>query len=158
MLPLLPLERLDNAARKYSWHKQVSKHWHKWGNRTWQKGWKYPRGSDAGKNLIKELSDTFHDTESTKEKMLEADPNLENVNLSESSCIPPSNISQKQSGISVSEYLWCSLKNAARGPVQDIINHSLGWSQETWIYLLAKWFLEAQSLKEKLDNVTTEKC
>lgn len=37
-----------------------------------------PRGSDANKNFtVKELSDIFYNVESTKDKKLEVDPDLE---------------------------------------------------------------------------------
>lgn len=45
--------------------------------KVWQKGWRCPRGSDAGKRLhIKGFLETFHDIKSAKDKILEADPNL----------------------------------------------------------------------------------
>ena len=43
----------------------------------WRKKLKCPRRSDAGKNTLKELPKIFHDTGSTKDKMLKADINLE---------------------------------------------------------------------------------
>lgn len=44
----------------------------------WWKGWKCPGGSDAQKIFtIKDPSDIFNNTESTKDKMLKADPNAE---------------------------------------------------------------------------------
>lgn len=43
----------------------------------WWKRWRYLR-SDMGKNLtLKQFSELFHDFESTKDKMLEVDPDLE---------------------------------------------------------------------------------
>lgn len=42
------------------------------------KGWRCPAGSDDGKNLtLEELSEIFHSIESTENKILKADPNLE---------------------------------------------------------------------------------
>lgn len=39
-----------------------------------------PRGSDTSKNFaFKELSEMFQDSESTKDKMFEDDPNLERI-------------------------------------------------------------------------------
>lgn len=67
MLTLLLFKKLY-AARRQIWQ-------HKWVG--WQKGW-CPRGNDTGKNFtLKELSRYF--TENGKDKMLEADLNLERL-------------------------------------------------------------------------------
>lgn len=51
---------------------------HKLGKRLWRKWWRFPRGSSLTKDLtLKEFSEIFHNFECVKDKMLEADPNLE---------------------------------------------------------------------------------
>lgn len=67
MLTLLLFKKLYAARRQICQHKWVG----------WQKGW-CPRGNDTGKNFtLKELSRYF--TENGKDKMLEADLNLERL-------------------------------------------------------------------------------
>lgn len=44
----------------------------------WRKGYRCPRGSDTGEHFtLKELLEIFHYIQSTKNKVLEVDPNLE---------------------------------------------------------------------------------
>lgn len=67
VIPDMQLEQLQK------WNYQ-----HKLGKWLWQKEWRYPRGDSLTKYLIlKKFTDIFYDFESVKDKMLEADANLE---------------------------------------------------------------------------------
>lgn len=62
----------------------------KWGKGLWLKGWRSPKGSNTGKKrrkkyLLRNSQRYFHSTESTKEKILKANPNLErNITIHQS--------------------------------------------------------------------------
>ena len=67
-----------SAARKASsyWGQTYQ---HKGGEWLWQRQWRCCKGSDTGKKnfTLKDLSKMFHKIESTRDKIMEIDPNLE---------------------------------------------------------------------------------
>lgn len=78
---LLTWPRLEIGAMQARGGQRRGGYWQKSPWWLWWKGWSCPRGSHPGKKTLtgEELLEIFPNIESTNDKMLEADPNLERI-------------------------------------------------------------------------------